>query len=82
MSYFGGTYHLYYAVSKGGGSAVSCIGHATFSGSTYVDHGPVICSNVDSSADWNALDPNVIVDEAGAPDLDDQERGTWKRAHC
>jgi arabinan endo-1,5-alpha-L-arabinosidase len=71
ISYFGGEYHLYYSASTFGSNR-SCIGHATkadlASSEGFVDHGPVICSNVDGSVDdFNAIDPNVIVDTAGAP---------------
>jgi arabinan endo-1,5-alpha-L-arabinosidase len=40
------------------------------SSGSWNDQGSVICSNVGSSDDWNAIDPNVIVDEAGTPWLD------------
>lgn len=72
ISYFGGTYHLYYSASTFGNNR-SCIGHATkgdlSSSEPWTDRGPVICSN-DGSAefeDWNAIDPNVIVDQQGTP---------------
>jgi arabinan endo-1,5-alpha-L-arabinosidase len=67
ISYFGGSYHLYYAASTFG-SNTSCIGHATrasLASGTWTDQGSVVCS---ASADaWNAIDPNVIVDDAGTP---------------
>jgi arabinan endo-1,5-alpha-L-arabinosidase len=71
ISYFGGSYHLYYSASTFGSNR-SCIGHATktnlASTTPWLDHGPVICSNMDGSVDdWNAIDPNVVVDAAGAP---------------
>jgi arabinan endo-1,5-alpha-L-arabinosidase len=34
-----------------------------------MDHGEVICSNVDSNDNFNAIDPNVAIDESGAPYL-------------
>jgi arabinan endo-1,5-alpha-L-arabinosidase len=47
----------------------SCIGHATrdaLDGGSFADQGPVVCSNVTASGDdWNAIDPNVIVDRDG-----------------
>ncbi len=71
ISFFGGTYHLYYAASTFGSNR-SCIGHATkadlASSEAWVDHGPVLCSNQDGSVDdFNAIDANVIVDQAGTP---------------
>ncbi|HWA73677.1 MAG TPA: arabinan endo-1,5-alpha-L-arabinosidase [Polyangiaceae bacterium] len=70
ISFFGGQYHLYYAASTFG-SNKSCIGHATrasLSSGSWTDHGSVICSNASGSSDnWNAIDPNVIVDDAGTP---------------
>jgi arabinan endo-1,5-alpha-L-arabinosidase len=69
LSFFGGQYHLYYSVSTFGSNA-SCIGHATrasMSSGSFRDQGSVVCSNHGSKDDWNAIDPNVVVDEAGAP---------------
>jgi arabinan endo-1,5-alpha-L-arabinosidase len=69
LSRFGGRIHLYYSASTFGSNA-SCIGHATrasFESGSFTDHGSVICSNDGSDDDWNAIDPNVIVDEAGTP---------------
>lgn len=69
ISFFNGEYHLYYSVSTFG-SNKSCIGHATrssLSSGAWSDHGAVICSNVGTSDKWNAIDPNVIIDDAGTP---------------
>jgi arabinan endo-1,5-alpha-L-arabinosidase len=71
ISYFGGVYHLYYAASTFG-SNHSCIGHATktrlAAPGGWVDHGPVLCSNDGGSVDdFNAIDPNVTLDEDGTP---------------
>lgn len=71
ISFFGGTYHLYYAASEFGLNH-SCIGHAIksdlASSTPWQDLGPVICSNDAGSVDdWNAIDPNVVVDTAGTP---------------
>jgi arabinan endo-1,5-alpha-L-arabinosidase len=69
ISYFGGVYHLYYAGSTFG-SNKSCIGHATrsaLSSGSWSDKGMTICSNVGTSDNWNAIDPNVVVDDAGTP---------------
>jgi arabinan endo-1,5-alpha-L-arabinosidase len=66
-SYFGGRYHLYYSASTFGKNR-SCIGHLTRASLTegsWTDEGSVICSA--TSDDYNAIDPNVIVDEAGTP---------------
>jgi arabinan endo-1,5-alpha-L-arabinosidase len=71
ISFFAGSYHLYYSASTFG-SNHSCIGHATrakLSEGGWTDQGPVICSNDGANDNWNAIDPNVIVDEQGAPFL-------------
>jgi arabinan endo-1,5-alpha-L-arabinosidase len=71
VSFFNGTYHVYYSASTFG-SNHSCIGHATkadLAGAVpWTDHGPVICSNDGGSVDnFNAIDPNLMVDAAGTP---------------
>jgi arabinan endo-1,5-alpha-L-arabinosidase len=70
ISYFGGSYHLYYAGSTFGTNK-SCIGHATrssLSSGTWADQGSAtICSNVNTTDNWNAIDPNAIVDTNGTP---------------
>ena len=69
VSFFGGQYHLYYSASTFG-SNHSCIGHATrasLSAGAWLDQGQVICSNASTSTkdNWNAIDPNAIVDQTG-----------------
>ncbi|HWP06969.1 MAG TPA: arabinan endo-1,5-alpha-L-arabinosidase [Polyangiaceae bacterium] len=70
IAFFGGQYHLYYAASTFG-SNKSCIGHATratLDAGSFADHGSVLCSNAGSAKDdFNAIDPNVILDEDGTP---------------
>ena len=70
ISFFGGLYHLYYSASTFGSNR-SCIGHLTRASLTtgsWADRGQVICSNATATKeDWNAIDPNVIVDQAGTP---------------
>jgi arabinan endo-1,5-alpha-L-arabinosidase len=69
ISFFGGMYHLYYAASTFGSNA-SCIGHATrtdLASGSWTDQGTVICSNMGSSDNWNAIDPNIVIDDAGTP---------------
>jgi arabinan endo-1,5-alpha-L-arabinosidase len=70
ISFFGGVYHLYYSASTFGSNR-SCIGHLTrvsLTTGSWTDHGEVICSNATATKDnWNAIDPNVVVDEAGTP---------------
>jgi arabinan endo-1,5-alpha-L-arabinosidase len=71
ISYFGGQYHLYYSASTFGDNQ-SCIGHATRAAldtGSWMDHGQVICSNVGTNDNWNAIDPNVVIDQAGAVHL-------------
>ncbi len=75
ISFFGGQYHLYYAASTFGSNR-SCIGHATraaLDSGGWVDTGaPTICSNVNmgTTDNWNAIDPNVVIDDAGTPWLE------------
>ena len=69
ISYFGGMYHLYYSASTFGSNR-SCIGHATqaaLDSGTWADQGSVVCSNPGggNSDNWNAIDPNVVIDDAG-----------------
>jgi len=70
ISYFGGQYHLYYSVSSFGSNR-SCIGHATRASLTegsWTDHEDAFCSNQPGQNDnYNAIDPNVVLDETGSP---------------
>jgi arabinan endo-1,5-alpha-L-arabinosidase len=73
ISNFGGLFHLYYAVSTFG-SNQSCIGQETraaLDSGSWADKGNVLCSNMGTTKDdWNAIDPNIIVDDSGVPWLD------------
>jgi arabinan endo-1,5-alpha-L-arabinosidase len=71
ISYFNGKYHLYYSASTFGSNR-SSIGLATnqtldteSEKYKWVDQGKVIGSQI--SDDWNAIDPNVVLDEEGQP---------------
>jgi arabinan endo-1,5-alpha-L-arabinosidase len=69
ISHFGGVYHLYYAASTFG-SNKSCIGQATraaLDSGSWADRGMVLCSNMGETDNWNAIDPNVVIDDAGTP---------------
>jgi len=70
VSYFGGQYHLYYSVSSFGSNR-SCIGHATRASLTegnWTDHEDAFCSNQpDQDDNYNAIDPNVVLDKEGLP---------------
>lgn len=68
ISYFNGTYHLYYAVSSFGVNK-SAIGLATNTtldrgdpAYAWVDQGVVLQST--SSNDYNAIDPNIAIDDS------------------
>jgi arabinan endo-1,5-alpha-L-arabinosidase len=71
VSFFNGRYHVYYSASTFGSNR-SRIGLATNStlnpasdGYRWVDEGEVIGS--EASDDWNAIDPNVVLDAKGTP---------------
>lgn len=70
--YHNGLYHLFYSCSAFGKNT-SAIGHATnrtldpdSKDFKWIDHGPVIQS-VPNRDSWNAIDPNIIIDEKGTP---------------
>lgn len=70
--YHNGLYHLFYSCSTFASNA-SAIGHATNPtldpsdpDFKWTDHGKIIQS-VPNRDMWNAIDPNVVVDEAGTP---------------
>jgi arabinan endo-1,5-alpha-L-arabinosidase len=72
ISYYNGLYYLYYSVSAFGKNT-SCIGVATSKslhpGSAdfkWTDHGKVVQS-VPGRDMWNAIDPNLAVDDKGDP---------------
>ncbi|MEO6357872.1 MAG: arabinan endo-1,5-alpha-L-arabinosidase [Ferruginibacter sp.] len=72
ISYHNGQFYLYYAVSAFGKNT-SCIGLATnktldpsSKNFKWVDHGKVIQS-VPGRDMWNAIDPNLIMDEDSTP---------------
>ena len=72
ISSFGGMFHLYYAVSSFG-SNKSCVGQATraaLDSGNWTDKGNVLCSNMGTNDNWNAIDPNIVVDDAGVPWMD------------
>jgi arabinan endo-1,5-alpha-L-arabinosidase len=71
ISYFNGKYHLYYSASTFGSNR-SSIGLATnltldptSDKYRWEDQGKIIGSY--SSNDWNAIDPNIVLDEQGQP---------------
>jgi arabinan endo-1,5-alpha-L-arabinosidase len=71
ISFFNGKYHLYYSASTFGSnrSAIGLVTNQTLDPSSesyaWKDQGKVIGST--RSDDWNAIDPNVVLDEAGQP---------------
>ncbi|HUE82051.1 MAG TPA: arabinan endo-1,5-alpha-L-arabinosidase [Pyrinomonadaceae bacterium] len=71
ISFFNRKYHLYYSVSTFGSNR-SSIGltinetlDPTNSRYRWVDQGKIISSY--ATDDWNAIDPNLVLDEAGVP---------------
>ncbi len=74
IAYFNNQYYLYYSVSSFGKNT-SCIGLATNKtldpkdpGFKWIDHGKIIQS-FPGKTNWNAIDPNLIVDQDGTPFL-------------
>jgi arabinan endo-1,5-alpha-L-arabinosidase len=71
VSYFSNTYHLYYSVSTFGSnrSSIGLATNKTLDPSSdqyrWMDQGKVISSQKED--DWNAIDPNVVIDESGQP---------------
>lgn len=68
LAYFGGRYHLYYALASLE-PRQACIGHATAEkigtvGAWTGDGAPVVCTQ--PATDWFAIDPSVLVEEDGA----------------
>nr|WP_237487914.1 arabinan endo-1,5-alpha-L-arabinosidase [Hufsiella arboris] len=74
ISFHNGLYYLYYSVSAFGKNT-SCIGVATnktldprSADFKWTDHGKLIQS-VPGKTNWNAIDPNLILDKKGTPFL-------------
>ena len=74
ISYSKGTYYLFYSISVFGknNSAIGLATNKTLNESDanykWVDQGKIIQS-IPRETDWNAIDPNLIVDEKGIPYL-------------
>jgi len=75
ISLYKGNYYLFYAVSAFGKNT-SCIGlamnktlHTDSPDYKWIDLGRVL-ESVPGRDNWNAIDPNLIIDEAGIPWLD------------
>lgn len=71
ISYFNGRYHLYYSASTFGsnrssiGLAINQTLDPTSSKYRWEDQGKIISSV--KTDDWNAIDPNIVIDEQGEP---------------
>ena len=74
ISYSNGQYYLYYAVSSFGknNSAIGVATNLTLNPKDtaykWIDHGMLIQSKAGEN-NWNAIDPNLIVDQSGVPYL-------------
>ncbi|MDE3165852.1 MAG: arabinan endo-1,5-alpha-L-arabinosidase [Acidobacteriota bacterium] len=75
ISFYGGRYHLYYALSTFGSrnSAIGLATNVTLDAGDprykWVDEGMVLRS-YEGKDDWNAIDPNLVVENAGSVWLD------------
>lgn len=71
VSYFNGKYHLYYSASTFGSnrSSIGLVTNQTLDPASdryrWQDQGKIISSY--PSDDWNAIDPNIVLDEEGQP---------------
>jgi arabinan endo-1,5-alpha-L-arabinosidase len=71
ISYFNGKYHLYYSASTFGSnrSSIGLVTNRTLDAASdkyrWEDQGKVISST--AADDWNAIDPNIVLDEDGQP---------------
>jgi arabinan endo-1,5-alpha-L-arabinosidase len=70
VSYFNSAYHVYYAVSSFGSnvSAIGLVTNATLDSTdpsyNWVDQGPILQSSI--SDNFNAIDPNILIDAGGS----------------
>jgi arabinan endo-1,5-alpha-L-arabinosidase len=71
VSYFNGKYHVYYSASTFGSnrSSIGLVTNQTLDPNSdkyrWQDQGKIISSNPPD--DWNAIDPNLVIDEEGQP---------------
>ncbi|MCM3872460.1 MAG: arabinan endo-1,5-alpha-L-arabinosidase [Pyrinomonadaceae bacterium] len=71
VSYFNGKYHVYYSASTFGSnrSSIGLVTNQTLDPTSdkyrWQDQGKIISSNPPD--DWNAIDPNLVIDEEGQP---------------
>ncbi|CDO69897.1 Glycoside Hydrolase Family 43 protein [Trametes cinnabarina] len=67
VSFHNGQYYAYYAVSVSGSqnSGIGLATSATMDPGTWTDHGQVF--RTQTSDPYNAIDPNLIIDENGLP---------------
>ena len=74
ISFYKGTYYLFYSVSVFGKntSAIGLVTNTTLNANdpayTWIDRGKIIQS-IPGKTNWNAIDPNLIVDTDGTPFL-------------
>ncbi|WP_445738372.1 arabinan endo-1,5-alpha-L-arabinosidase [Mariniflexile sp.] len=73
ITYYKGNYHLFYSCNALPGKPHAAIGHATnptlnpeSKDFKWTDHGKIVQSILNRDM-WQAIDPNVIVDEEGMP---------------
>ena len=72
ISFFNNRFHLYYSVSSFGSrdSAIGLVTNVTLDRASpnykWIDQGLVVRSRQDTD-DWNAIDPNLVIDDDGQP---------------
>lgn len=73
---YNGRVWMYYSISTFGSrtSAIGLLSSPSLAEDNWTDHGVVISTQADDGNDYNAIDPNLVLDDSGAPWL---SFGSW-----